>query len=48
MCIEYCFFVNLYHMSAEGADERMINVDDDDVCCCCYSITSNMCRHTFY
>ena len=26
MCIEYRIEVNLYHVSAQGIDERMINV----------------------
>ena len=26
MCIEYHIWVNIYHMSAQGVDERMINV----------------------
>ena len=33
MCIEYHIQVNMYHVSAQGVDERMINVnyyDDDD------------------
>ena len=39
MCIEYHIYVNMYHVSAQGVDERMINVHyyyyyymhDDDV-----------------
>ena len=30
MCIKYCIFVNMYHVSGQGIDERMINVHDDD------------------
>ena len=30
MCIEYHIQVNMYHVSAQGVDERMINDDDDD------------------
>ena len=26
MCIEYYIYVNMYHVSAQGVDERMINV----------------------
>ena len=26
MCIEYHIYVNMYHVSAQGVDERMINV----------------------
>ena len=26
MCIEYCVWVNMYHVSAQGVDECMINV----------------------
>ena len=26
MCIEYHIYVNVYHVSAQGIDERMINV----------------------
>ena len=26
MCIEYHISVNMYHVSAQGVDERMINV----------------------
>ena len=26
MCIEYHILVNMYHVSAQGIDERMINV----------------------
>ena len=26
MCIEYCIQVNMYHVSVQGVDERMINV----------------------
>ena len=26
MCIEYCISVNMYHVSAQGIDECMINV----------------------
>ena len=26
VCIEYCIEVNMYHVSAQGVDERMINV----------------------
>ena len=26
MCIEYHIQVNMYHVSAQGVDERMINV----------------------
>ena len=26
MCIENCIYVNMYHVSAQGVDERMINV----------------------
>ena len=26
MCIEYHILVNMYHVSAQGVDERMINV----------------------
>ena len=26
MCIEYCVQVNMYHVSAQGVDERIINV----------------------
>ena len=26
MCIEYHIWVNMYHVSAQGVDERMINV----------------------
>ena len=26
MCIEYHIWVNMYHVSAQGIDERMINV----------------------
>ena len=26
MCIEYHMWVNMYHVSAQGVDERMINV----------------------
>ena len=26
MCIEYHFLVNMYHVSAQGVDEHMINV----------------------
>ena len=26
MCIEYHIYVNTYHVSAQGVDERMINV----------------------
>ena len=26
MCIEYCIYVNMYHVSAQGVDECMINV----------------------
>ena len=26
MCIEYHIYVNVYHVSAQGVDERMINV----------------------
>ena len=25
-CIEYHIYVNMYHVSAQGVDERMINV----------------------
>ena len=25
MCVEYYIYVNMYHMSAQGVDERMIN-----------------------
>ena len=27
MCIEYYILVNMYHVSAQGVDECMINVD---------------------
>ena len=27
MCIEYRIQVDMYHVSAQGVDERMINVD---------------------
>ena len=35
MCIQYNISVNMYHVNAQGVDERMINVhyyyyDDDD------------------
>ena len=26
MCIEYCIYVKMYHVSAQGVDERMVNV----------------------
>ena len=26
MCIEYCIYVNMYHVSVQGIDERMVNV----------------------
>ena len=26
MCIEYYIYVNMYHVSTQGVDERMINV----------------------
>ena len=26
MCIEYRIYVNMYHVSAQGVDERMINI----------------------
>ena len=26
VCTEYCTEVNMYHVSAQGVDERMINV----------------------
>ena len=26
MCIEYHIYVNMYHVSAQGVDERMLNV----------------------
>ena len=26
MCIEYHIYVNMYHVSTQGVDERMINV----------------------
>ena len=26
MCIEYHIYVNMYHVSAQGVDERMTNV----------------------
>ena len=26
MCIEYHILVNMYHVSAQGVDQRMINV----------------------
>ena len=26
VCIEYCIWVNMYHVSTQGIDERMINV----------------------
>ena len=40
MCLEYCVCVNMYHVSAQGVDAGMINVqfdvddddDDDDDC----------------
>ena len=25
-CIEYCIYVNMYHVSVQGIDEHMINV----------------------
>ena len=37
MCLEYCVCVNMYHVSTQGVDASMINVqfdddDDDDDC----------------
>ena len=26
MCVEYCIYVNIYHVSVQGIDEHMINV----------------------
>ena len=53
MCIEYHIKVNMYHVSAQGVDERMINVycyyytlARDIINCFTFSLTNKHSRHT--